>query len=120
MTRVTLTEPKTVLTDGMSEASFARFTLLMATFNKERVASRRFGRWVRGSTIKTRGCCEGIVRCKSRLCEVFRGDWQFRYDAPRGSLTPEAILKCGSDRRGSSSRQAKLLILQSLFRALFH
>jgi len=43
--RVALTDSKAAVAGVMLEFSFAKFTILMATFNDERAASRRFGGW---------------------------------------------------------------------------
>lgn len=53
-----LAEPKIALAGVMLETSFARFTVSMAAFSKERASSRRFVRWDFASMAEVQDNCE--------------------------------------------------------------
>jgi len=57
-----VTVPKAALAGVMSETSFARFTMSMATFNEERAPSRFLGCWDSVVIAETRGGGEEAVR----------------------------------------------------------
>jgi len=54
--------PKAALAGVMSEASFARFTMSMATFNEERTPSRFLGCWDLVDIVAMRGGREEAVQ----------------------------------------------------------
>ena len=85
--RRTLTEPNTALAGVILAASFARFVISMATFNKERGPSRRLCRREFASMVDSRGGCEKW-RCRQAVRKgpnPNTDERPFRSGAPRAS-----------------------------------